>query len=193
MSNQPTEDEWRGILEPFDGWNRRALLGIFALFGIPPTLLDIGSGTGAMVQFARSFGIQAVGVDQIAQKPPDVRTDLATPLDLGKQFAYVLCLETAEHIPEMYVETFVANIAHHVIEGGLLIFSAASPGQAGNGHVHLKGADYWRTMFWGRRLLYREDLTIKLKLAWLLIPMPMMWLASNCQIFSKPTSQNDDG
>jgi SAM-dependent methyltransferase len=192
MNNQPTEDEWLDLLRPFDPWNRRALLGILALFGIPPTLLDIGSGTGAMVQFARSMGVDAVGVDQIAQKP-DYRTDLATPLDLARQFAYVLCLETAEHIPEMYAETFVANIAHHVIEGGLLIFSAASPGQAGNGHVHLKGAEYWRTMFWGRKLLYREDMTIKLKLAWQLIPMPMMWLASNCQIFSKPTSQNDDG
>ena len=179
-----TADEWREQLEPFDSWNRRLILAVFALLGIPPSYLDIGSGTGAMSSVARSLGIDALGVDMIARKP-DKYYDLNGPMKLGRTFELVTCIEVAEHIPMVHTKILCGNIARHVADNGLLVFTAAGPGQAGDGHINLKLASEWRTLFWDRRLHYREDLTHKLKLAWQILPSPAIWLPGNVQIFNK--------
>jgi hypothetical protein len=179
-----TADEWREQLKPFDSWNKRLIIATFAVFGIPPTYLDIGSGTGAMADAARSLGVDALGIDAIAEKPDQI-CDLTGHVDLRKKFLIATCIEVAEHIPPFHSKTLCGNISRHILDGGLLIFTAASPGQAGDGHVNLRLATEWRTLFWDRRLHYREDLTHKLKLAWQLIPMPMMWLPGNVQVFDK--------
>ena len=179
-----TANEWREQLEPFDSWNRRLVLSIFGLVGIPPTYLDLGSGTGAMAATARALGVDALGVDLIA-RDPDKFFDLTGPMNLNRQFELVTCIEVAEHIAPFHTKVFCGNIARHVKTAGLLVFTAAAPGQAGDGHVNLRLATEWRTLFWDRRLHYREDITNRLKLAWQLIPMPMSWLPSNVQVFDK--------
>ncbi|NIM48555.1 MAG: methyltransferase domain-containing protein, partial [Gemmatimonadales bacterium] len=177
--------EWREKLTPLDPWNRRVLMATLAVFGVPPTYLDLGSGTGAMVDFARRIGVDAMGVDMIARSPPDTRADLSKPLDLGRQYDLVTCIEVAEHIRERDVGVFCNNVSGHVRANGYLVFTAAGPGQAGDGHVHLKPAPYWRTMFHERDLNWQERRTLQVKLAWQMIPMPMMWLASNVQVFHR--------
>lgn len=181
---QITEEQWRAILEPMDPWNRRLLVAAFSLFGFPKSYLDIGSGTGAMVELARALGIDAVGVDLIA-KPPDVRHNLATPLMLGKKFDLVMSLEVAEHIQSTHAGIFLNNISEHMADGAILIFSAAPPGQEGDGHVHLKPASYWRTMLHNRRVYYDEYLTRKLALMWTLVPSPQMWIPANVMVFER--------
>lgn len=177
--------EWHERLKPFDRWNRRLLLSALGLFGIPGSMLDIGSGTGAMVSLARQMGIHAIGVDLIAEEP-DKKYDLTMELDLGETFDLVTCLEVAEHIPPFYTQIFTGNIGRHVRpNGGLLIFSAAPPGQSGDGHVNLRAAHEWRTLLHLWKLNYREDYTIKLRMAWSLIPSPLMWLPANCQVFDR--------
>jgi SAM-dependent methyltransferase len=179
-----TADEWREQLEPFDVWNQRLILSTFAMLGIPPSYLDVGSGTGAMTAAARSLEIDALGVDMIA-RDPDKYYDLNGPMNLNQQFDLVTCIEVAEHIPPIHTKILCGNIARHVKDLGLLVFTAAAPGQAGDGHVNLRLASEWRSMFYDRRLHYREDLTFKLKMAWQLLPMPMMWLPGNVQVFHK--------
>ena len=179
-----TADEWREQLEPFDSWNRRLILATFGLFGIPGSYLDVGSGTGAMVDIARSLGINALGIDAIAQTPDKI-VDLTGPVNLDRQFSLVTCIEVAEHIAPFHSEILCGNIARHVEDGGVLIFTAAAPGQAGEGHVNLRLSTVWRSWLYDRRLWYREDMTFRLKLAWQLIPMPMMWLPDNVQVFGK--------
>ena len=160
-------------------------MSILATFGVPPSYLDLGSGTGAMVDFARRMGIDSLGVDMIAKHPPDVRADLSKPIDLGRQFNLVTCIEVAEHIPERAAGVFCNNISRHLKAGGLLVFTAAAPGQDGDGHVHLKPANYWRTMLHERDLNWQENHTLRLKLAWQTVPMPMMWLPGNLQVFQR--------
>jgi SAM-dependent methyltransferase len=179
-----TEEIWKERLAPMDPWNRRLIMAAFAMFGIPPTFLDVGCGTGAMVELARRLGIDAVGVDLIANSP-DIKHNLATPLMLGRTFALVLSLEVAEHIESLHAGVFLNNISQHMEDKAILIFSAAPPGQEGENHVHLKPASYWRTMLHNRRVYWDEGLTMKLALMWTLVPSPQMWLPSNVQIFIK--------
>lgn len=179
-----SSQQWREQLEPFDKWNRRLLLVTFGVLGIPPSYLDMGSGTGAMVNLAREIGIDALGVDLIAEQP-DKKADLTMDVNLKRKFAMVTCIEVAEHIPPFYSAIFCGNIARHIEDFGIVVFTAAAPGQGGDGHVNLKLGTEWRTFFWDRRLHYREDLTNRLKLAWQMIPMPMSWLAGNVMVFDK--------
>ena len=182
------EEQWLERLEPMDPWNRRLFMGILALFGVPATYLDIGCGTGAMIEIARYLGINALGIDKIA-KPPNEKHNLATPLLLGKKYNLVTSLEVAEHIPEMNAGVFCNNIAHHMADQGILVFSSAPPGQEGEGHVHLKPGSYWRTMFHNRRVYWDEGLTLKLQMIWMLIPSPMMWVPANVQVFMMQEEQ----
>ena len=187
-----TAKEWREQLEPFDSWNRRLILATFGVLGIPPSYLDVGSGTGAMAAIGRALGIDALGVDMIAQAP-DKYYDLNGPMKLGKVYEFVTCIEVAEHIPMVHTKILCGNIARHVANNGLFVFTAAAPGQAGDGHVNLKPAHEWRELFHERRLHYREDLTIRLKMAWQLVPMPMMWLPGNVQVFNKIPVEGHEG
>lgn len=181
----------RAALAGTDGWNERALCALFALWGIPDTYLDLGSGTGAMVNMARRIGVDAYGVDVI--NGPEhwfVTADLTRPLDLTlragmpESFALVTCLEVAEHLPERAADTLVATIASHLrVPGGRLIFSAAPPGQGGEHHVNLQPAQYWRDKLYTLGISYRADYTRALHHLWTWTTGPLSWLPANVQVF----------
>ena len=179
-------DRWIEELAPFDSWNERMIMTAFALFGLPSSYLDVGSGTGAMVNLARKIGVDAWGVDQIPR--PDswlVTGDLSQPLDLARQFALVTCLEIAEHIAPESEAVLCDTVVRHVASSGLLVWSAAHPGQNGTGHVNCRPANYWRTQMHDRDLTYQPEASARLALLWSVIPTPQFWLAANLQIFSR--------
>ena len=71
--------------------------------------------------------------------------DLAVPVDLGKQYDWVLSLEVGEHIPKEYEAEFIANLDRHAREG--VILSWAVKGQGGHGHVNNQDNDYLKAIF----------------------------------------------
>lgn len=175
---------WLELLAPFDAWNERIIMAAFALYGAPPSYLDVGSGTGAMVNLARRLGIDAIGIDQLPRPESHfIRRDLNQAFDLGRSFGLITCLEVAEHIEPDYDGRLCDSIAGHLSKPGMLIFSAAHPGQGGEAHINTRPAAYWRTMFWDRQIQYDENKSHKLALAWRLIPTPQVWLSDNVQVF----------
>lgn len=185
-----TPEEWIARLAPMDSWNERLLLSLFCLYGIPSSYLDIGSGTGAMVNLARRLGVDAYGVDLIER--PDSwlhQHDLMNPLDMGRDFELVTCLEVAEHVPPEGANVLVDSVARHVHPGCMLVWSAAQPGQAGDDHVNPQNSFYWRTLLWeAGKLNWKEQRAYRLSLAWTLVHSPMFWLPANVQVFGKINS-----
>lgn len=212
----PTVDEIaarRAQLAPFDGWNERAFCQIVAWMGIPQSYLDLGSGTGAMVNCARKLGALAAGADLI--NGPEhwfIHHDLTQPLYLeikhldgvaytgerDERLAYkpmlfdlITCLEVAEHLPLDSHETLVDTIARHLRPApndhepsGYVIFSAAPPGQSGEHHIGCRPAAHWRGLFHERGLSYRDDLTRQLAHLFGWVTGPAShWLAANLQIY----------
>lgn len=211
---RPTETEVarrRADLAPFDGWNERAFCQIAAWLGVPASYLDLGSGTGAMVNMARKIGVDAYGVDVI--NGPEhwfIAHDLATPIQLlrdsttGEQlfvetdaafdwntapvqpvrFDLVTCLEVAEHLPLDAHSVLADTIARHIAPGGRLIFSAAPPGQAGEHHVGCRPPREWLSLMHERGVSYRADYTRQLAhlIAWVSGPAAH-WLAANLMVF----------
>lgn len=217
--NQPTIEEVearRAQLAPFDEWNERAFCQIAAWMGIPPTYLDLGSGTGAMVNCARKLGSEAYGVDLIADGPGHehwfITHDLTKPLVISKDnsgryhslnaapdrslddhFDLITCLEVAEHLSSDSHHVLADTIDRHLRPrtafgdpGGILIFSAAPPGQSGEHHVGCRPAREWRSMFYELGISYREDYTRQLchLLSWVTGPASH-WLAANVQVFDR--------
>ena len=120
---------------------RDALRAIFP-DEFPNSVLDVGCGSGSWLAAALELGAKdVVGVEgaKIDAELMRVdagsvkRADLATPLDLGRKFELVLCLETAEHLEAAHASTLVDGLARH---GNRILFSAAVPGQSGMGHVN---------------------------------------------------------
>lgn len=200
----------RASLAPFDGWNERAFAILVAWQGFPKKYLDLGSGTGAMVNMARKMGIESYGIDVI--NGPEhwfIDADLGEPLILVKDprtehvlnlepldidehirfmiqtFDLITCVEVAEHIPAVAAPVLVESIGRHLKKGGLLVFSAAPPGQKGEHHVNCQPATYWREMLYDVGVSYREDLTIQLSHIWSWVAGPMSWLGANVQVFDK--------
>jgi SAM-dependent methyltransferase len=190
----------RADLAPFDGWNERAFCQIVAWMGIPPHYLDLGSGTGAMVNVARKLGSQAYGVDLI--NGPEhwfITHDLTTPLrtfeDYRHTFNLITCLEVAEHLPIEAHETLVDTIARHLrpkpnidSESGYVLFSAAPPGQFGEHHIGNRSAVEWRSLFYDVGLSYREDYTRQIAHLFGYVTGPAShWLAANLMVFDTGT------
>ena len=181
--NQQLEAE----LIKHDHWNRRLLCAIFMCFGVPESYLDVGCGTGAMVDFASMMGIDAWGLDIIySQSRRVIQHDLREKFNLHKNFDLVTCIEVLEHIESGYDGNVLESIANHTIPGSILVFSAAGPGQGGIEHVNLKLGSIWRTRLYDLGFSYRHDYTTKLQLAANLIPAPSrdLWIG-NMQVFDK--------
>jgi hypothetical protein len=74
---------------------------------------------------------------------------LGAGFDLGRRFDLVQSLEVAEHLPGGTSAAFVASLVRH--SRGLVLFSAAPPGQGGENHINEQSYDFWRGYFreWG--------------------------------------------
>lgn len=118
------------------------------------SVLDIGCAKGTWLQVWSELGVGEIqGVDgdyvdreQLVIAPERFRAwNLAQPLDLARQFDLVQSLEVAEHIGAEHAATFVGNLVRH--SRGIVLFSAAPPGQGGEFHVNEQPYDYWRALF----------------------------------------------
>lgn len=121
------------------------------------SLLDVGCAKGTWLAAWRDGGTEDIhGVDgdyvnrDTLVIPLDrfSAKDLSQPFDFSRRFDLVQSLEVAEHIQATAADTFVANLVRHA--SGLILFSAAPPGQGGEFHINEQPYDYWRAKFAAR-------------------------------------------
>ncbi|MDH4158655.1 MAG: class I SAM-dependent methyltransferase [Actinomycetota bacterium] len=117
--------------------------------GEPGSVIDVGCGEGWFAKRFEAEGWAAVGVDG-AETPclldRWVPRDLRRPLDTGAlgQFDLAVCLEVAEHLPADRADGLVAELCELA---PIVLFSAATPGQGGVGHINEQWPDYWSARF----------------------------------------------
>jgi SAM-dependent methyltransferase len=125
-----------------------------ALSAVVPVrdVVDFGCGQGAWLSVWAAAGAAVTGVDGpyidrrgLLIDPGDFHpSDLASPIDLGRQFDLVQSLEVAEHLPAAKAAQFVDTLTAH---GACVLFSAAVPGQGGENHLNEQPLGYWRAIF----------------------------------------------
>lgn len=165
LINPQLAEEWITGLSAFDRDNEIILYCIFAAFGRPNSYLDVGSGTGAMVNMAEKVGIEIVNGMDILPRPAHPRlmqVDLRQYQRLPVRYDLVTSIETAEHIEPEYADTFIDTITTNASKR--IVFTAAMPGQQGHGHVNCQPMEYWRTKFYDRGWNYYPPETWRLAL-----------------------------
>lgn len=149
--NQETRDAVR------EGCKRSAsiiLPMIFDTLGTPRAMLDVGGGEGHWIEAARALGVhelwnadveshEAVRWDAEALRPLPVR-DVNGDARIIDRWPLALCLETAEHLTPTAGDHLVAELCRVADE---IIWSAAIPGQGGDGHINEQWPDYWYERF----------------------------------------------
>lgn len=160
-------------------------LALWIAYNLQPSrVVDLGAGWGTYVDELRKQGIEAQGYD-ICQ--PQARPDLVITKDLRQvndQGSLVLCLEVAEHIPEKHALEVVSAVAQTCKPGGIIIWSAAHPGQGGVGHINCQHKDYWLKLAKDVGLHERQDLYQNM-IAWITQGYHMGWFKMNSQIWGK--------
>ena len=119
----------------------------------PQSVVDFGCGQGHWLsEFARHGVEDVVGVDgdyvqggALAIAPDRfLACDLTQPTPLGRRFDLALSLEVGEHLPERAAEVYLQSLT---AASDCIVFSAATPGQGGVGHVNEQWAWYWQDRF----------------------------------------------
>jgi SAM-dependent methyltransferase len=122
----------------------------------PSSVVDFGCGSGGWLAEVGALGItDRAGVDgpwvgsETLEIDPVlfISADLSAPLDLGRRFDLALCLEVAEHLPKVAAPIIIDTLCAHA---PVVVFSAAIPGQGGEGHVNEAWPSYWRDLFAAR-------------------------------------------
>lgn len=124
------------------------LLAAFALLGVPDKMVDLGCGNGHLCRLAAKLNVSAIGADLYVENHSESNLWLETR-DLTERWTdppqadLVLCLEVAEHLPQASADDLVFLIDQVLSDNGILLFSAATPGQGGSGHLNEQPYDYW--------------------------------------------------
>lgn len=119
----------------------------------PRSVVDIGCGLGLWLSVFKKQGVSRVlGIDgdyiareqMLLTNDEFMAVDLSTPFHLEDIFDLAICLEVAEHLPPSSARGFVDSLTRLA---PYVLFSAATPGQAGTSHLNLQWPDYWHRLF----------------------------------------------
>lgn len=145
--------DWFNSLRWQRPWIERMVERWCAVYGVPHTVIDFGAGDGWWCwSFLRAGAKRAVAIELsplarqfIPHRVGFVSRNLCDPFDLGLRADLAICIEVAEHLPETAADTLVENVCMHAT--GLILFSAAPPGQNGTGHINCQTKSYWVNRF----------------------------------------------
>lgn len=162
----------------------------------PKSVIDFGCGIASYLEQAHQGGITNLrGLDIAANKaakyiPEHIKpfvecADCTFPIKT-KKYDCVISFETAEHIEPSRTDVFVRNIVNAVSEKGLILFTAAPPGQDGTGHINCHKKQYWKDQFANTGLVEEADWTITEEIAetWRELGAPD-YICNNLIVFEK--------
>lgn len=139
----------------FRTWVDEGVLSYFVKNHGVKSFLDIGAGPGDMIEFAKQYGLFALGVDgdPIFKDREDTQLHDYTVGPLGRsniqklpeQGYYDLgwSVEFLEHVEEKYIPNFMETFKLCKY----LVVTAATPKQGGHHHVNEQWVDYWIKIF----------------------------------------------
>src|SRR3989344_992589 len=119
----------------------------------PRSVVDIGCGEGLWLKAFQEVGVATVqGFDGPWVKKEHLAissesftvADLKQLVVLNKQFDLSVCLEVAEHLPDVAADTLVKSLT---AAAPVVLFSAAIPLQGGSHHINEQWPSYWAEKF----------------------------------------------
>ena len=119
----------------------------------PKSVVDVGCGLGSWLSSFRELGVRKIlGFDGdyidtdrlLIPKDYFTKMDLSNPIPIEETFDIAICLEVAEHIQKISEKKLVGFLTSL---SPIVLFSAAIPGQGGQGHVNEQWPTHWSNIF----------------------------------------------
>lgn len=177
--------------------NSQAVFDAFAeVFPDCGTVVDVGAGSGAYAARAASRGYDVVALEYsaagrrmarrqgVAARPLDLTRVPAAELEAKADLAY--CFEVAEHLPAALGDRLVTLLAGCA---RAVAFTAAPPGQGGQGHVNEQPKDYWIARFEAAGMDHDPMADARLSEAFRRHGVSTAWyLIENIMVFRQPSA-----
>lgn len=155
----------------------------------PERVVDVGCGTGALLEVLRDMGCEVFGLEcsEEALKRCKVRRLDVAKFDLEKDvfseersFDVAVSVEVAEHLPENAADRYVDLLTRL---SQVVIMTAAPPGQGGRDHVNERPSSYWIAKFRQRGFKYAEGISKRWQEDWKAAGNVESWYYRNLMIF----------
>jgi SAM-dependent methyltransferase len=166
----------------------------------PECVLDVGCGTGAMLEALANLGCAVMGFERSRAALDLARSrNLAViEFDLNRcdvrpeRGDVVISMEVAEHLPQRVDEQYVELLT---TLAPVIVFTAATPGQGGTSHVNEQPHKYWEEKFRRRRFVLNRELTSRWQEQWMASGSVAEWYWRNLMVFNaiRQSGQFDDG
>jgi cyclopropane fatty-acyl-phospholipid synthase-like methyltransferase len=171
--HQETYDpEYYEFIESSSKWSRNAMADSIIRDLAPRNILDVGCGTGALMDAFRMRNIRVDGLEysdaalvacheRALQVPKfDISRDRLPKRLRGRDV--VISFEVAEHLPPRMANRFLRLLTS---ASDTVVMSAATPGQGGTSHLNEQPHEYWiekiaqrgYTMDWELTWRWREE------------------------------------
>ncbi len=156
----------------------------------PKSVLDVGCGTGTLMNSLASLQIAVKGLEyseaalrfcrkrKLNVQKFDLENDILTKVE---QFDLVVSMEVAEHLPASVSDRYIDLLTQ---SANRVVFTAATPGQGGHDHVNEQPHEYWIDKFSRRNFRYNEPLSLKWREEWSKTTIPF-WYSHNLMIFER--------
>ena len=165
--------------------------GIIDTFRDTASIVDVGCGAGDLLAEFMSRGRYTTGFERAAAALELCRRKglVVIPLDLESahygmvhRHDVAICMEVAEHVSAGAADSLVyllSKLSERVV------FTAAHPGQGGNGHVNEQAPEYWIEKFARRNLVHDSYTSRKLSQRWSQSGSVVSWYWQNLMVFRK--------
>jgi SAM-dependent methyltransferase len=150
------------------------------------SVIDVGCGCGYLLERLYEKGCDVLGIEAsetaIAHIPSTIRDVVAitdatrTSIPFG-MFNVAICTEVAEHVPESDADALVAFVSSRALHR--VVFTAATPGQGGTGHVNEQPHGYWIEKFRKRGFVILTDETTAMRAKMAVAAPNMPWFGRN--------------
>lgn len=160
------------------------------------SIIDVGCGTGALLEVLRNKGCEAFGLDYSEAALKFCRSrhlsvakfDLeGDALDLGRVYDVAVSMEVAEHLPRKVADRYVDFLTRL---SPVVIFTAAQPGQGGADHVNEQPLSYWIAKFRTRGFTHLDSVSQRWRETWEAAGNVESWYFKNLMIFRKAGSMS---
>ena len=157
----------------------------------PSRVVDYGCGTGSLLAALRELGVDAAGTEfSVTARRYCSRKGLrVVPMDFRQRFSHLplgtadiaTSFEVGEHLPHRNAADFVRLLDE---TAPVIVFSAATPGQGGSGHINEQPHSFWQQLFreQGQACDHRE--TDSLRAEWAARAVEP-WYSANVMVFRR--------